>query len=143
MAKIIWIDEHFKHFLNDLKDSFWGDLEAKTRLAWKQFFEADSERMRSLYMGVETYERDRVRYAGPHPRIAVGVESRFWPKPVLRKWPGTVVEVRISPCRIFAIEVVFDEFVRRDGGRLSDCACSVAEKPQRQAHAAQESTQPR
>ena len=61
MAKIISIDEHFQHLLNDLKDSFWGDLEAKTRLAWKQFFEADSERMRNLYMGVETYER------GPRP----------------------------------------------------------------------------
>ncbi len=28
MAKIISIDEHFQHFLTDLKESFWGDLEA-------------------------------------------------------------------------------------------------------------------
>ena len=61
MAKITRIDEHFQHFLNDLKDSFWGDLEGKTRLAWKQFLEAESERMRHLYMGYESYER------GPRP----------------------------------------------------------------------------
>lgn len=49
MAKIVSITEHFQHFLRDLKESFWGDLEQKTRLAWKQFLE--SERMRSLYLG--------------------------------------------------------------------------------------------
>ncbi len=59
MAKITSITEHFQHFLTDLKESFWGDLEAKTRLAWKQFFEAESERMRNLYAGCETYERTR------------------------------------------------------------------------------------
>jgi transposase-like protein len=58
MAKITRIDEHFQHFFNDLKDGFWGDLEGKTRLAWKQFLEAESERMRHLYMGYESYERD-------------------------------------------------------------------------------------
>ena len=57
MAKITSIDEHFEHFLSDLKDSFWGDLEQKTRLAWKQLFESESERMRNLYMGCESYER--------------------------------------------------------------------------------------
>lgn len=56
MAKIISINEHFQHFLTDLKDSFWGDFEAKTRLAWKQFLEAESQRMRNLYMSYESYE---------------------------------------------------------------------------------------
>ncbi len=57
MAKITSIDEHFQHFLSDLKESFWGDVEAKTRLAWKRFLEGESERMRNLYMGYESYER--------------------------------------------------------------------------------------
>jgi len=35
MVKTVSISEHFEHFLNDLKESFWGDLEAKTKLAWK------------------------------------------------------------------------------------------------------------
>jgi putative transposase len=61
MAKIISIDEHFQHFLSDLKESFWGDLEQRTQRAWKQFLEAESERMRHQYMGYESYER------GPRP----------------------------------------------------------------------------
>jgi hypothetical protein len=61
MGKMISIDEQFQHFLTDLKESFRGDLEAKTRLAWKQFLEPESERMRHLYMGYESYER------GPRP----------------------------------------------------------------------------
>ena len=61
MAKIISIDEHFQHFLSDLKESFWGDLEQRTQLAWKQFLDAESERMRHRYMGYESYER------GPRP----------------------------------------------------------------------------
>ena len=46
MAKVTPITEHFQHFLAEMKDSFWGDLYGKTRQSWKQFFEADSVRMR-------------------------------------------------------------------------------------------------
>ena len=51
MAKITPITEHFQHFLVDLKESFWGDLYDQTKQAWKQFLEAESERMRDLYSG--------------------------------------------------------------------------------------------
>jgi putative transposase len=61
MAKIVSISEHFEHFLNDLKDSFWGDLEARTKLSWKRFFESESERLRRLYTVFDSYER------GPRP----------------------------------------------------------------------------
>jgi putative transposase len=81
MAKITSIDEHFQHFLNDLKDSFWGDLEQKTRLAWKQFFESDSERMRNLYMGCESYER------GPRP--AVGYRNGYYERDFVTRF-GTI-----------------------------------------------------
>jgi len=81
MAKIISIDEHFQHFLNDLKDSFWGDLEQKTRLAWKQFFETDSERMRNLYMGCEPYER------GPRP--AAGYRNGYYERDFVTRF-GTI-----------------------------------------------------
>jgi len=57
MAKIVSITEHFEHFLNDLKDSFWGDLEARTKLTWKRFFASESERLRRLYMACDSYER--------------------------------------------------------------------------------------
>ena len=44
MAKIIAIDEHFQHFLAELKESFWGDLYGQTRQAWQRFFELESTR---------------------------------------------------------------------------------------------------
>src|SRR3954463_16226622 len=59
MAKItpIRITEQFQHFVADLQDSFWGDLYGRTRLAWKQFWEAQSLRERDSYMKAGWYDR--------------------------------------------------------------------------------------
>jgi transposase-like protein len=57
MAKIIPIDEHFQHFLAELKESFWGDLYGQTRQAWQRFFELESERQRDRFSGWAPYER--------------------------------------------------------------------------------------
>jgi putative transposase len=57
MGKIVSITEHFQHFLADLKESFWGDLERKTQLAWKRFLEEESERLRDQYAVLDSYER--------------------------------------------------------------------------------------
>ena len=51
MAKIISITEHFQHFVEELQESFWGDLYGRTRVAWKKLFENESERLRELYAG--------------------------------------------------------------------------------------------
>jgi len=59
MAKIIPITEHFQHFLTELKESFWGDVYGQTKLAWKQFLEADSQRQRDRYAVREAYQRRR------------------------------------------------------------------------------------
>ena len=59
MAKIIPIDEHFQHFLSELKESFWGDLYGETRQAWQRFFELESERQRDRFSGWARYERRR------------------------------------------------------------------------------------
>src|SRR5271165_1427248 len=61
MAKIIPISEHFQHFLREMKESFWGDVYGQTKLAWKQFFEADSERQRERYAVRESYQRRKNR----------------------------------------------------------------------------------
>jgi putative transposase len=61
MAKIIPITEHFQHFLREMKESFWGDVYGQTKLAWKQFFEADSERQRDRYAVREAYQRRKSR----------------------------------------------------------------------------------
>jgi putative transposase len=63
MTKIVSIDERFQHFLADMKESFWGDLEGRTKLAWKHLFETESERLRDRFAVLDSYER------GPrHPR---------------------------------------------------------------------------
>lgn len=59
MAKIISIDEHFQHFLAEMKESFWGDLYGQTRRAWQRFFELESERQRDRFSGWAPYERRR------------------------------------------------------------------------------------
>jgi transposase-like protein len=59
MAKIISIDEHFQHFLAEMKESFWGDLYGQTRRAWQKFFELESERQRDRFSGWAPYERRR------------------------------------------------------------------------------------
>ena len=57
MTKIVSINERFEHFLADLKESFWGDLEGRTKLAWKHLFETESERLRNRYAVLDSYER--------------------------------------------------------------------------------------
>lgn len=57
MGKVTPMSEQFQHFVRDLEESFWGDLYGKTRIAWKQFWEAESRRARDRYMAADSYER--------------------------------------------------------------------------------------
>jgi putative transposase len=57
MGRVIPITEQFQHFVEDVKESFWGDLYGKTKLAWKQFLEEASRKERDRYLGVQDYER--------------------------------------------------------------------------------------
>jgi putative transposase len=50
------VTEQFEHFLKDLKESFWGDVYGRTRVAWKKFWEAESMRERDSYMKSGWYE---------------------------------------------------------------------------------------
>jgi putative transposase len=61
MAKVTSIEDHFQHFLSEMKDSFWGDLYGQTRVAWKQFFDGESLRMRDRWIELDPYERDEQR----------------------------------------------------------------------------------
>ena len=51
MGKVIPINERFQHFVEEMQESFWGDLYGRTRQAWKKFFELESERLRDRYAG--------------------------------------------------------------------------------------------
>jgi mutator family transposase len=61
MAKIIRISERFQHFVAELQESFWGDLQVRTQQAAQQFFEALSERQRDRYMVSRRYARSADR----------------------------------------------------------------------------------
>ncbi len=63
MGKVTPMTEQFQHFVRDLKESFWGDLYGKTRLAWERFWEEESGRARDRYLVADSYER-----AGEHRR---------------------------------------------------------------------------
>ena len=58
MLKLAPTTEQFQHFVSNLRESFWGDLNGHTREAWKKFFEADSERQRDRFAVVDAYERN-------------------------------------------------------------------------------------
>ena len=104
MAKISSIDEHLQHFLTDLKESIWGDLEAKTRLAWKQFLEAESERMRNLYLGYESYERG--------PQAVAGYRNGYYERDFVTRF-GTL-RLRIARARGKGfLPAAMDKFQRR------------------------------
>jgi len=57
MGRVIPITEQFQHFLEDVKESFWGDLYGKTKLLWKEFWEEQSRRERDRYLEAKDYER--------------------------------------------------------------------------------------
>jgi putative transposase len=57
MGKLAPITEQFQHFVEGLKESFWGDLYGATKEAWKKFLDAESMRERDRYMGAGWYER--------------------------------------------------------------------------------------
>jgi putative transposase len=61
MAKVTPITEHFQHFVKDLKESFWGDLQGQAQRAAKRLFELLSERQRDLYMVSPRYSREEQR----------------------------------------------------------------------------------
>jgi putative transposase len=61
MAKIIPFSEHFQHFVAELRESFWGDLQGKMQQAAQQFFQQWSEEQRDQYMVSRRYVRSAQR----------------------------------------------------------------------------------
>jgi putative transposase len=53
--------EHFQHFVQDLKESFWGDLQGQVQRSAKKFFDLLSERQRDLYRVSPRYGRAQER----------------------------------------------------------------------------------
>ena len=104
MAKIVSISEHFQHFLADLKEGFWGDLEGRTQQAWKHFLEAESERMRSQYMVVDSYERG--------PRLSCGYRNGYYERDFVTRFGTLRLRIARSRKRGF-LPAVLQKFQRR------------------------------
>jgi putative transposase len=109
MAKVTPITEHFQHFVQDLKESFWGDMQGQVQKAAKRLFELLSERQRDLYMVSARYsraekrkdyrngyyERDFVtRFGTLRLRIARSRKKGFLPE-VLKKFQRRAEEVSL------------------------------------------------
>ena len=96
-----------------MKESFWGDLYGQTKLAWKQFFEAESERQRDRYAAGQRisggagrrqdyrngyYERDFVtRFGTIRLRVARTRGKSFLPRglePFQRRAPEVALLIR-------------------------------------------------
>ena len=61
MAKVTPITERFQHFVQDLKESFWGDLQGEAQRSAKRFLERLSEQQRDRYMVSRHYVRSKQR----------------------------------------------------------------------------------
>ncbi|MBI4478981.1 MAG: transposase, partial [Acidobacteria bacterium] len=57
MRKVTPITEQFQHFVGELKEGFWGDLNGKARAAMQQLLESESRRQRDRYLCREAYQR--------------------------------------------------------------------------------------
>ena len=61
MAKVTPITEQFQHFVSELKESFWGDLQGQVQQSMRRLFELLSERQRDLYMVSPRHSRQKPR----------------------------------------------------------------------------------
>src|SRR3990170_2366225 len=57
MGNVTPITEQFQHFVRDLKESFWGDLNGIAQAAMKGLLEDEARRQRDRYVCREAYER--------------------------------------------------------------------------------------
>jgi len=109
MAKVIPITEQFQHFVSELQESFWGDLQGQVQHSMRRLFELLSERQRDLYMVKPRhsrqkprqdyrngyYERDFVtRFGTLRLRIARSRKRGFLPA-VLQKFQRRAAEVNL------------------------------------------------
>jgi putative transposase len=55
--KLAPVTEQYQHFVEEVKESFWGEVYDRGKQAVKELLEADSERQRQRYLMTESYER--------------------------------------------------------------------------------------
>jgi hypothetical protein len=49
MGKVTSINKHFQYFLDEMKETFWGDLHGQTRQAWQRFLPVSQRQLRAKF----------------------------------------------------------------------------------------------
>ena len=57
MGNVTPITEQFQHFVQEVKEGFWGDLNGQAQAAMKALLEGESRRQRDRYLCREAYQR--------------------------------------------------------------------------------------
>jgi len=109
--RIHYTTEHFRGFVQDLQDSFWGDFQGQTRQALKELLEKDAEQQMAEHLGLQWHERSK-------PAERVDYRNGFYERDYVT--PCGVIHLRIPRTRQRS-------FLPRWIGRLQRRAPEVAE----------------
>jgi putative transposase len=109
--RIHYTTEHFRGFVQDLQESFWGDFQGQTRQALKELLEKDAEQQMADHLGLQWHERSK-------PAERVDYRNGFYERDYVT--PVGVIHLRIPRTRQRS-------FLPRWIGRLERRAPEVAE----------------
>lgn len=109
--RINYTTEHFRGFVQDLQESFWGDFQGRTRQTRKELLEKDAAQQMAEYLGLQWHERTK-------PAERVDYRNGFYERDYVT--PVGVIRLRIPRTRQRS-------FLPRWIGRLQRRAPEVAE----------------
>jgi putative transposase len=88
--RIHYTTEHFRGFVQDLQESFWGDFQGQTRQALKELLEKDAEQQMADHLGLKWHERSK-------PAKRVDYRNGFYERDYVT--PVGVIHLRIPRTR--------------------------------------------
>ena len=87
--------ERFQSFLQEMKESFWGDLRGRVQQSVKAMLEVDSEQRMEEYLGLRWYERPAV------PEERVDSRNGYYERDYTTPWGTIRFRVRRTRFRTF------------------------------------------
>jgi putative transposase len=93
--RIDYSTERFQSFLQDMKESFWGDLQGHVQQTVKEMLEVDSEQRMEEYLGLRWYERPAV------PEERVDSRNGYYERDYTTPWGTIRFRVRRTRFRSF------------------------------------------
>jgi len=93
--RIDYSTERFQSFLQEMKESFWGDLQGQVKQALKDMLEVDSEQRMQEYLGLKWYER------GSEEEPRVDSRNGYYERDYTTPWGTIRFRVRRTRLRSF------------------------------------------